>query len=175
MFFFFFFFFTQVQTPATLFSGEVCELWSIVVVRLAHSADLRSRLHDVSSAPSVAYRTGCSRVVTHRGSNPARWCLTSVIWREPVCHNRLAVVVGIILENLTSTGRSPKYFSFLLSQPSILLDNLPHQSQQRSWKWDASPNVPLAWTAILRKMRKMLSTQIEDFRKLGLVRTVLNF
>ena len=25
------------------------------------------------------------------GTNPARWCLTSVIWREPVCHRRLAV------------------------------------------------------------------------------------
>ena len=54
---FFFFFFTQVQTPVTLFSGE---LSSILVVRLAHSADLRSRLRHVSSAPSVAYSTGCS-------------------------------------------------------------------------------------------------------------------
>ena len=49
-FFFCCFFFTQVQTPVTLFSGE---LWSILVVRLAHSADLRSRLRHVSSAPSV--------------------------------------------------------------------------------------------------------------------------
>ena len=73
-FFFFFFFFTQVQTPVTLCSGE---LWSILVVRLAHSADLRSRLRHVSSAPSVAYSTGCSRVVTHPGTNPARRCLTS--------------------------------------------------------------------------------------------------
>ena len=74
----FFFFFTQVQTPVTLCSGE---LWSILVVRLAcaHSADLRSRLRHVSSAPSVAYSTGCSRVVTHPGTNPARRCLTSVI------------------------------------------------------------------------------------------------
>ena len=87
-FFFFFFFFTQVQTPVTLCSGE---WWSILVVRLAHSADLRSRLRHVSSAPSVAYSTGCSRVVTHPGTNPARRCLTSVIWREPVCHRRLAV------------------------------------------------------------------------------------
>ena len=76
---FFFFFFTQVQTPVTLCSGE---LWSILVVRLAHSADLRSRLRHVSSAPSVAYSTRCSRVVTHPGTNPARRCLTSVIWRE---------------------------------------------------------------------------------------------
>ena len=75
-FFFFFFFFTQVQTPVTLCSGE---LWSILVVRPAHSADLRSRLRHVSSAPSVAYSTGCSRVVTHPGTNPARRCLTSVI------------------------------------------------------------------------------------------------
>ena len=89
-FFFFFFFFTQVQTPVTLCSGE---WWSILVVRLAHSADLRSRLRHVSSAPSVAYSTGCSRVVTHPGTNPARRCLTSVIWREPVCHRRLAVVL----------------------------------------------------------------------------------
>ena len=85
---FFFFFFTPVQTPGTLCSGE---LWSILVVRLAHSADLRSRLRHVSSAPSVAYSTGCSWVVTHPGTNPARRCLTSVIWREPVCHRRLAV------------------------------------------------------------------------------------
>ena len=41
---------------------------------LAHSADLRSRLRHVSSAPSVAYSTGCSRVVTHPGTNPARRC-----------------------------------------------------------------------------------------------------
>ena len=36
---------------------------------------------------------GCFRVVTHPGTmaNPAHRCLTSVIWREPVCHRRLAV------------------------------------------------------------------------------------
>ena len=45
--------FTQVQTPVTLFSGE---LWSILVVRLAHSADLRSRLRHVSSAPSFLHK-----------------------------------------------------------------------------------------------------------------------
>ena len=39
------------------------------MVRLAHSADLRSRLRHVSGAPSVAYSTGCSRVVTHPGTN----------------------------------------------------------------------------------------------------------
>ena len=87
-FLFYFILFTQVQTPVTLCSGE---LWTILVVRLAHSADLKSRLRHVSSAPSVAYSTGCSRVVTHPGTNPARRCLTSVIWREPVCHRRLAV------------------------------------------------------------------------------------
>ena len=54
--FFIHFFFTQVQTPVTLSSGE---LWSILVVRLAHSADLKSRLRHVSGAPSVAYSTGC--------------------------------------------------------------------------------------------------------------------
>ena len=46
-FFFFFFFFTEVQTPVTLCSARG-ELWSILVVRLAHSADLRSRLRHVS-------------------------------------------------------------------------------------------------------------------------------
>ena len=43
-YYYYFFFFTQVQTPVTLCSGE---LWSILVVRLAHSADLRSRLRHV--------------------------------------------------------------------------------------------------------------------------------
>ena len=42
----------QGVTPVTLCSGE---LWSILVVRLAHSADLRSRLRHMSRAPSVAY------------------------------------------------------------------------------------------------------------------------
>ena len=66
----------------------------VLVGRLAHSAELRSRLrHSVSSAPSVAYSTGCSRVVNHPGTNPARQCLTSVIWREPVYHRHLAVDV----------------------------------------------------------------------------------
>ena len=69
------------------------------MVRLAHSADLRSRLRHVSSAPSVAYSTGCSRVVTHPGTNPARRCLTSVIWREPVCHRRLAVGLKVWKSN----------------------------------------------------------------------------
>ena len=73
------------QTPVTLCSGE---LWSILVVRLVHSADLRSQLRHLSSAPSVACR---SWVVTHPGTNPAQWCLTSVICQEPVCHRRLAV------------------------------------------------------------------------------------
>ena len=51
-----FFFLTHVQTPVTFRSGE---WWSILVVRLAHSADLRSRLRHVSSAPHVAYSTHC--------------------------------------------------------------------------------------------------------------------
>ena len=41
------FFLLKFQTPVTLCGGE---LWSILVVRLAHSADLRSRLRHVSSA-----------------------------------------------------------------------------------------------------------------------------
>ena len=61
------FFFNQVQTPVTLCSGE---LWSILVVRLAHSANLRSRLHHVSSAPNVACSTGCSWMVTQHSTNP---------------------------------------------------------------------------------------------------------
>ena len=73
------FFCTQVQTPVTLCSGE---LWSILVVRLAHSADLRSRLRHVSSAPSVAYSTGSlSKLVSHSHAHslfllpliPVRW------------------------------------------------------------------------------------------------------
>ena len=51
----FFFFFTQVQTPVTLCSGE---WWSILVVRLAHSADPRSRLRHVSCAPSCQQHVG---------------------------------------------------------------------------------------------------------------------
>ena len=97
VFFFFFFFFTPVQTPVTLCSGE---LRSILVVRLAQSADLRSRLRHVSSAPNVAYSTGCSRLVTHPGTNPAWRCLTSVIWREPVCHRHLAVDMYVKLKSL---------------------------------------------------------------------------
>ena len=42
-------FFTRVQTPVTL-NGE---LWSILVVRLAHSANLRSRFGHVSAARGV--------------------------------------------------------------------------------------------------------------------------
>ena len=38
-FLFYFFFLFKFQTPVTLCSGE---LWSILVVRLAHSVDLRS-------------------------------------------------------------------------------------------------------------------------------------
>ena len=71
LFVFLSFFFTKFQTPVTL---SISESWSILVVRPAHSADLRSRLRHVSSAPSVAYSTGCSRVVTHPGTNPARQC-----------------------------------------------------------------------------------------------------
>ena len=45
---------------------------------------------EVSVWPCVC-STGCSRLVTHPGTNPARRCLTSVIWREPVCHRHLVV------------------------------------------------------------------------------------
>ena len=49
MIFYLFIFFTQVQTPVTLYG----ELWSILVVRLAHSANLRSRFGHVSAAQGV--------------------------------------------------------------------------------------------------------------------------
>ena len=70
------FFLLKFQTPVTLCSGE---LWSILVVRVANSADQRSLPRHVSSEQSVAYSTGCSRLVTQPGTNPARRCLTSVI------------------------------------------------------------------------------------------------
>ena len=40
------------------------------MVRLAHSADLRSRLRHVSSAPSIAYSAGCFRVPALRRHCP---------------------------------------------------------------------------------------------------------
>ena len=49
------------------------------MVRLAHSADLRSRLRHVSSAASIACSMRCSRVVTHPGTNPARRCLMRLV------------------------------------------------------------------------------------------------
>ena len=45
---------------------------------------------EVSVWPCVC-STGWSRLVTHPGTNPARRCLTSVIWQEPVCHRHLVV------------------------------------------------------------------------------------
>ena len=60
-----FFFFTQVQGPVILFSGE---LWSILVVRPAHSADLRSRLRHVSSAPECCLQHG-----VFPGGHPSRY------------------------------------------------------------------------------------------------------
>ena len=47
----FFFFLLKSRLQSHFFSGE---LWSILVVRPAHSADLRSRLRHVSCAPCVA-------------------------------------------------------------------------------------------------------------------------
>ena len=65
VFFFSFFFYSSPDwTPVTLCSGE---WWSVLVVRLTHSADPRSRLCHVSCAPSAAYSTRFSRVVTHAG------------------------------------------------------------------------------------------------------------
>ena len=109
----FFSFFTQVQNPVTLCSGE---LWSIPVVRLAHSADLRSRLRHVSSEPSFAHGTGCSRLVTHPGTGPARQCLISVIWWESVCHHCLAVDMN---------NRLPQNVHSSANNRILLLRNLP--------------------------------------------------
>ena len=103
-----------------------CELWSILVVRLAHSADLRSRLRKASSAPSVAYSTGCSRVVTHHGTNSAQWCLTLVIWREQVCHRRLAVDFYRLLHNAHAAFYAwwaNTYFFFCCWRTIIFLSN----------------------------------------------------
>ena len=47
---------------------------------------------------------GVPRVVTHPGTNPARRCLTSVIWREPVCHRRLAVDCSAMFPPRSSPG-----------------------------------------------------------------------
>ena len=54
-------FFYSSSRLQSLCSGE---LWSILVVRPVHSADVRSQLCHVFDAPYVAYSTGCSRVVT---------------------------------------------------------------------------------------------------------------
>ena len=56
---------SRLQSHFERWTGEV---WSVLVVRPAHSADLRSRLRHVSSAASVAYSTGCHAVVC-----PALW------------------------------------------------------------------------------------------------------
>ena len=109
------FFFTQVQTPVTLCSGE---WWSILVVRLANSADLRSRLRHVSSAPSVAYSTGCSRVLTHPGTNPARRCLTSC--RRPSAYDHVCTLntvtgnlaVNSVFITVRSIGEMNKFHFF---------------------------------------------------------------
>ena len=45
----------------------------------------------MARAPSVAYSTGCSRVVTHPGTNSAPSCLTLVNWRETGCRRCSAV------------------------------------------------------------------------------------
>ena len=133
--FFYFLFFTQVQTPVTLCRGE---LWSILVVRLAHSADLRSRLRHVSSAPSVAYSTGGSRVVTHPGTNLARRCSTSVIWREPVCHCRLALVPVLqCIQNFF-----PKLCLILKNR---FLVRLSSNFQERLFMPSSSPEFLLWW------------------------------
>ena len=134
-------------------------LWSILVVRLAHSADLRSRLRHVSGAPSVAYSTGCSRVVTHPGTNPARRCLTSVIWREPVCHRRLAATDRNVLPQ--SIHRHKRRRGNPLVHVVISIDsrghlpNAPDRSQQAgakgrggvaTWRIQLEPSKSLAMT-----------------------------
>ena len=61
---------------------------------------------------------GCSWVVTHPDTNPARRCLTSMIWRKPVCCHRLAVDFFMFWRNLkvlqlgVSTVLAPHNISF---------------------------------------------------------------
>ena len=80
-----FFLLFKLQTPVTLCSGE---LWSILVVRLAHSADLRSRLRHESMAPSVAYSRWCSPVIsaylrTHVGLVPVHCPSMHILRGDP--------------------------------------------------------------------------------------------
>ena len=126
------FFLTRVQTPVTLCSGE---WWSILVVRLAHSADLRSRLRHVSSAPSVACSTGCFRVVTHPGTNPARRCLICLCFKK----NATCCVYshsGDIRAKRNTNGTAPasrKCLAFLgFKELAVEKSTGP---KARSWKW----------------------------------------
>ena len=77
------------------------------MVRLAHSADLRSRLRHVSSAPSVAYSTGCSRVVTHPGTNPAR-------------RNALQSVSGSEISTFSQSRFKKSFLDLLLVYPKFI-------------------------------------------------------
>ena len=78
--FFFFFFYSSPDSSHTL--------WWIVEYSGGETSTLCQL--EVSVWPCVC-STGCSRLVTHPGTNPARRCLTSVIWQEPVCHRHLVV------------------------------------------------------------------------------------
>ena len=78
-------------------------------MRLAHSADLGSRLRHVFSAPSVAYSTGCSQVVNHPGTKP----------RSTVLY----------LGDLTGTGMLPPLGGRLVFK-QCLRKNLENQPQE---------------------------------------------
>ena len=75
---FFFFFYSSPDSSHTL--------WWIVEYSGGETSTLCQL--EVSVWPCVC-STGCSRLVTHPGTNPARRCLTSVIWREPVRHRHM--------------------------------------------------------------------------------------
>ena len=77
---FFFFFYSSPDSSHTL--------WWIVEYSDGETSTLCQL--EVSVWPCVC-STGCSRLVTHPGTNPARRCLTSVILQEPVCHRHLVV------------------------------------------------------------------------------------
>ena len=91
-FFFFFFFLLKSRLQSHFFSGE---LWSILVVRLAHSADLRSRLRHVSSAPSVAYSTVVQTHCSKENKNSAQLSVVSTPTGmevfPPLPHDRLSL------------------------------------------------------------------------------------
>ena len=82
-------FFLKFQTPVTPCSGE---LWSILVLRQEHSADLRSRLRHVSSAPTETdFETTPAVNVSEGLSQPTR---------RAICYGRVCTVLQLSTENV---------------------------------------------------------------------------